>query len=127
MQWLLDVQRIFDLVPEAFAFALIVIGRIFLKLTQQPLLLFGKVFRHFDADTDILVAATATIYVLDALAFHAEYRAGLCTFRHFVFHTAVDCRHLQRVAQSGLRKRDRDVDIDILPFTGEDRVRPDGY
>src|SRR5699024_5756144 len=29
--------------------------------------------------------------------------------------------------QRGLRKRDRDLDVNVLPLAGEDRVRPDGH
>lgn len=124
--FLLILECVLYLIPKALALDLILVGRRFLELTQQLFLLVGQVLRHLDVYADVLVAATAAVDILDALAAHAERSAGLCAFRNLVLDAAVDGRHLQRIAECGLCERNRNIDMYIRAVAGKDRMRTDG-
>ena len=91
---LFALECVLDLIPETLALGLVFIGGGSFKVAQQMLLMVGQMGGNLDVDTHILIAASASVDVLNTLAAQAEDRAGLGALGDGVFDLAVDGRHL---------------------------------
>ena len=81
--------------------------------------------RRFHRDAHMLITLLISLNVFDSFALHAKEFAGLSAGGDLHFHFAIERRHVDLRAQSGLNETDRHVADDIEIFAHENRVRLD--
>src|SRR5690606_3577419 len=93
-----------------------------LELLQQFALLGGEVDRGLDHHAAVQVARRAAAHRAHALAAQAEGLAGLGLGRDPDLGLATERRHVDHVAEGGLRNADRHLAVQVVAVAGEDRM-----
>ena len=121
----LFIEHILQPVAERFLPGTLPFRQRILELAQLRLLFAGQTLRHFHHDRYILVAASAGVEPLNALAAQTEHRARLGALRHRIRDRTVNRRNCQLIAVDRLIEADRDLTPDIVPFSAEGRIGGD--
>src|SRR5690606_28253387 len=95
------------------------------KLLEQLALTLGQVDRRFDRHAAHQVARSTAAHRRDALAAQAEQLAGLGAFRNLQLDPAIQGRHFQLAAERRVGEADRNLAVQVLAVTLEDRVFAD--
>src|SRR5690606_34604383 len=96
------------------------------EASERLLLLRSEVDRRLHLDTAEQIAVTGHPHGPDALALHSEYSAGLSLGRDLQLDVPVECRHLDRAAEGGVREADRHLAGEVLTFASKNRMRLHG-